>query len=213
MKKGDLIWGGIFIAFIAFVLYPATHDIFVDATTAHPYIGGFVKFALLATMGELLVVRLKSGTWQKSAGFIWRVIIWGVLGMAITLVFQIYGGGVAKALENGYLIGHKNVFLTAFWTSALMNLFFAPTFMAFHRFTDTYLDLKYGDAIKAPTINQVVKRIDWSGFIGFVVVKTIPLFWIPAHTVTFLLPPEYRILVAALLSMVLGILLTIAKKK
>ncbi|HSN67543.1 MAG TPA: hypothetical protein VLS94_12955, partial [Fusibacter sp.] len=101
----------------------------------------------------------------------------------------------------------------AFFTSLLMNTTFAPTFMAFHRYTDTYLDLKYGDKVAKPSVSQVVMRIDWKGFISFTVLKSIPFFWIPAHTVTFLLPPEYRVLVAAYLSLALGLLLTIAKGK
>lgn len=213
MKKGDFLWGAILLAFIGFVVYPATHEIFVDLTTSHPYMGGFVKFALLATMGEMLVVRMTTGNWKKAPGFIWRVVIWGFLGIAITLVFQIFGGGVRHAVDAGYLIGKDSAFLIAFWTSALMNLIFAPTFMAFHRFTDTYLDLKFGENVQKPTVEMIAKKIDWSGFIGFVIKKTIPFFWIPAHTVTFLLPAEYRVLVAALLSMVLGILLTFAKRK
>ena len=59
----------------------------------------------------------------------------------------------------------------------------------------------------------VLARIDWQGFIGFVVLKTVPFFWIPAHTVTFLLPPEYRVLVAASLSIALGAILAYAKRK
>jgi hypothetical protein len=48
---------------------------------------------------------------------------------------------------------------------------------------------------------------------GFVFKKTIPLFWYPAHTLTFLLPAEYRILFAALLGIVLGVLLSVASLK
>jgi hypothetical protein len=43
-------------------------------------------------------------------------------------------------------------------------------------------------------------------------VKTIPIFWIPAHTITFLLPSEYRVLSAAFLSIALGTILAFAKK-
>ena len=59
----------------------------------------------------------------------------------------------------------------------------------------------------------MTNRIDWNGFVSFVVVKTIPLFWIPAHTVTFMLAPEYRVVVAAFLSIALGGILSFAKKK
>ena len=45
---------------------------------------------------------------------------------------------------------------------------------------------------------------------GFVFKKTIPFFWIPAHTITFLLPGQYQVLFAALLGVALGIILSIA---
>ncbi|MCX7905011.1 MAG: Mpv17/PMP22 family protein, partial [Caloramator sp.] len=50
-------------------------------------------------------------------------------------------------------------------------------------------------------------------FISFVVLKTIPFFWIPAHTITFLLPSEYRVLMASFLSIALGAILSLAKRK
>lgn len=213
MKKGDLIWGAILLAFTAFVIVPETHVLFVNFTTAHPYVSGFLKFALLATMGEMLVGRLVSKKWKKAPGFIWRVVVWGFLGMVITLIFTVFSGGVMAALDKGLLIGKGSALAFAFFTSLLMNTTFAPTFMAFHRYTDTYLDLKYGDKVAKPSVSQVVTRIDWKGFISFTVLKSIPFFWIPAHTVTFLLPPEYRVLVAAYLSLALGLLLTVAKGK
>ncbi|NTV18536.1 MAG: Mpv17/PMP22 family protein, partial [Bacteroidales bacterium] len=48
-------------------------------------------------------------------------------------------------------------------------------------------------------------------FLKFVVGKTIPLFWIPAHTITFMLPDQYKVLFAASLSIVLGLILSYAK--
>ena len=49
---------------------------------------------------------------------------------------------------------------------------------------------------------------------GLMILKwTIPLFWIPAQTITFLLPEDYRVLFAAFLSIVLGVLLAIAALK
>lgn len=213
MKKGDIIWGAILLAFIAFIVVPATNVLFITFTSLHPYLGGFLKFGLLATMGEMLAGRIATGEWKKAPGFIFRVIIWGLLGMVITLIFQIYAGGVTGAMAKGYLPFEGVSFAFAFATSALMNLFFAPTFMAFHRYTDTYLDMKYGEGITQPSVKQVAQRIDWYGFISFVVLKTIPFFWIPAHTITFLLPGEYRVLMAAFLSMALGLLLAIGKRK
>jgi hypothetical protein len=45
---------------------------------------------------------------------------------------------------------------------------------------------------------------------GFVFKKTIPLFWFPAHTITFLLPAHLQVLFAAVLSIFLGIILSVA---
>lgn len=87
--------------------------------------------------------------------------------------------------------------------------------MILHRITDTYLDLGQGKlgAILKIDFKEVIKSIDWQNFFSFVVLKTIPLFWIPAHTITFLLPENYRILSAGFLSIALGLILTIAKLK
>ena len=46
---------------------------------------------------------------------------------------------------------------------------------------------------------------------SFTLLKTIPLFWIPAHTVTFMLPAEYQVIMAAALSIALGIMLSLKK--
>ena len=43
--------------------------------------------------------------------------------------------------------------------------------------------------------------------------KTIVVFWIPAHTITFCLPAQYQILMSAFLSLALGFILTIKPKK
>mgnify|MGYP001054567240 CR=1 FL=1 len=212
MKKGDALWG-LGIGFFALILLiPTTHEMFVQLTTFHPYIGGFIKFAILATMGELLAIRITTGDYNKPSGLIYRSLIWGFLGMVIVLIFGLFAGGVKGLLATGMLPGGNSQLAFAFFVSALMNSTFAPTMMAFHRCTDTYIDLKYEKQGKVH-LSEVVARIDWNSFVSFVVLKTIPVFWIPAHTITFLLPPEYRILVAASLSIALGAILAFAKRK
>ncbi len=101
--------------------------------------------------------------------------------------------------------------LRAFLISAIMNLTFAPVFMASHRITDLYIDSRY--AGKATSVSQIIGTTDWGKFIKDIVVKTIPLFWIPAHTITFMLPGGYKVLFAASLSIVLGLILSFAKMK
>ena len=191
---------------------------FAELTLAHPYLMGFAKFAVLATIGELIAIRIVGGHWKTPPGLVYRSAVWGVLGMGIVLMFEIFFTGTTSALSKGLLYGGnsalKPIWLAVF-TSAIMNLTFAPTFMAFHRFTDTAIDMVCGEGRNIGDISlaEVTNRIDWQGFVSFVVLKTIPFFWIPAHAVTFLLPPEYRILVAASLSIALGAILAYAKRK
>lgn len=217
MKKlnpGDFIWLAVLIIFTLLIILPPTHAGFIDLTTRFPYPMGFLKFALLASMGELLVVRLKSGGWKFPQGFIWKVLGWGLLGVAITFMFTFFSLGVAGLAAKGMPVGGSGAgsrLLQAFLTSALMNLTFGPVFMALHRITDTTIEFL---SRKEPVGHgRVLKAIDWADFISFVVFKTIPIWWIPVHTITFLLPVEYRVLVAAYLSIVLGIILVYARNR
>ena len=93
---------------------------------------------------------------------------------------------------------------------------FAPVFMTFHKITDAQIAV-HGGSLKAlitpiPMAERFA-QIDWSKQWGFVFKKTIPFFWYPAHTITFLLPSEQRVLFAALLGIALGVLLAVATRK
>ena len=212
MKKGDFFWLFSLTVFVAILITPVTHKMFVKFTTEHAYMGGFIKFFILATMGELLAIRIVTSDWNIPKGLLCRAFVWGLLGMAIVLIFSVFTAGITSALANGFLPGGNSKFAFAFFVSFIMNLSFAPTMMAFHRITDTFIDLKYENKKGKVTLSEVIKRIDWDGFVSFVIMKTIPIFWIPAHTITFLLPPEYRVLSAAFLSIALGAILAFAKK-
>ncbi len=248
-KYGTVIWVMILATFAAFLIVPSTHQLFVSATSSHPYIMGFIKFAILSTMGEFLATRLVFKRWQMVPGMLPKMFIWGVLGVLIVMMFSIYSQGVSAAVAKGLLwvgadgfckdavggagagaVGgaatgisfYVPLFLTALYTSVIMNLTFAPVFMAAHRITDTWIDAHFsgdnpgknsGDNSggQKMTIAGAISVIDWSGFLKFVVGKSIPLFWIPAHTITFLLPDTYKVIFAASLSIVLGLILSIAK--
>ena len=214
LNKGDYLWLLTFCGVSALLVIPATHRIFINGTQAHPYLLGFIKFMVLATLGELLAIRIVSGRWSRPHGMAYKSVLWGVFGMMIVLMFEIYLSGVGGAVKKELLFvgdGAFSAVLTAFFISALMNLTFAPAFMAVHRMTDTYIDMRADG--QSPNWREVVAKIDWPCFIAFVVARTIPFFWIPAHTVTFLLPPEYRVLSAAYLSIALGAILSYARRK
>lgn len=211
MKKGDLLWGlGIVLA-AAVLIVPASKAAFVELTGAHPYLMGFIKFAILAIMGELLAIRIIAGDWVIPSALGIRSAIWGLLGMAITLVFAIAPAGISGVMAKGLLPGGDSTLLWALYVGTFLNVSFGPVMMALHRMTDTYLDMR-AEGLK-PAVADVARRVDWASFYSFVIIKTVPLFWIPAHTITFLLPPEYRVITAAFLSVALGGILAFAKKR
>ncbi|OHE42528.1 MAG: hypothetical protein A3K26_06960 [Tenericutes bacterium RIFOXYA12_FULL_35_10] len=111
-------------------------------------------------------------------------------------------------------VGFLNRLSYAFIVSLAMNLIFAPTFMMLHRMTDTYIMLSSGSLknMRHVRFDQVIEAIDFKFLFSFVILKTIPLFWIPAHTLTFMLPSAYRVLLASYLSIALGMLLSIKRK-
>lgn len=219
MKLGDAAWGAALLVCLLLLGLPATHAPIVEATKLHPFLLGFVKFAILATMGELLSIRIVTGGWTMPAGLPWRAVVWGLLGVSLAVVFPVFAGGTREAAAAGLLPASSDParqrVLSAFLVSAVMNLTWAPTLMFYHRLTDTYLDLAGGRLSRLPQVRlaDVVRIIDWNTFAGFVVFRTIPLFWIPAHTITFLFPAELRVLVAAFLSLALGAILGFAKRR
>ena len=212
MQKRGIIWTGLLFFIIAILVIPASRAVFESLTASYPYIMGFIKFTILATMGEILSLRIKNRKWKRPTGVVYRALIWGFLGIWITMVFGLFNSGVASLQASGMLPGDASGLSLAFQTSLFMNIIFAPTMMGFHRITDTYVD-KYSKGRRNIQLSNVINEIDWDSFISFVLLKTIPLFWIPAHTIVFLMPDVYRIIAAAFLSMALGGILAFAAAK
>ena len=150
-NKGNIIAAVIAVSVIAFfalvLIIPASREVFKSLSSSHPYIMGFLKFGLLASCGEIFALRIKRKSWAFPNYFHFRALIWGAIGIAITFMMKVYTYGVVGMMEHGLLPALKNTesfwnsLLRAFFTAAVMNLTFGPTFMAFHKCTDTYLDL------------------------------------------------------------------------
>ncbi len=220
MKKIDIVFLFVFLFIISLLIIPFTRVVIEDLSSTYPYLMGFIKTSILATYGEMLASRILTKNYFHKKGLHLRFIVWGFLGMSFVLVFKIFDTGVNAAMSSNLLINvNSTSFLSkiyvAFTISFFMNIIFAPTFMILHRFTDTYIDLSFAKVknLRKVKIKDVISTIDWQVFFSFVVVKTIPFFWIPAHTITFLLPDNYRILSAGFLSIALGLILTISKLK
>ncbi len=199
------------LSFVIILVIPSTRVWFGETSSKYAYLMGFIKFALLATAGELIASYIISVNKTVPCKIVWRFIIWGLIGVWITFMMKVYSNAVITMMSNGLLVGGNSNFLRALFTSVLMNTTFGPTFMAVHKCTDKMLELK-AKGEKA-TLNAVVKGIDWGTFASFTILKTVPLFWIPAHTITFLLPSQYQVIMAASLSIALGIILSFGNRK
>ncbi|MCE5236795.1 MAG: hypothetical protein LLF87_12195 [Eubacteriales bacterium] len=195
----------------AVLVFPSSRAVFLEYTAAMPYLMGFLKFALLATTGEVLASKVAAGRFAFPKGVWAKAAVWGTIGLMLTLLMPVYAGGVAAVQASGLLPGKDSPFLTALFTSVLMNATFGVAMMAFHRITDTMIEQFFAEKNLNPM--RAVRAVDWAGFAEAVVFRAIPLFWIPAHTVTFLLEPSYRVFLSAALSIVLGLLLAMAKRK
>jgi hypothetical protein len=204
-------WMLVLAGILAVLGFPASREVFVATTRAHPYLMGMAKFALLGTMGELLSWKVVSGKWKLSGVRLWqRALVWALIGVMLTIAFPLFSAGVDDLLKNGFLPGQGVKWLAAFWKSFLLQAMFAFPFMTFHRITDTLIER--GQLFTKWPLIEVYKGIDWDNMFK-VVGTSIVLFWLPVHTINFMLPAEFRVIVAALLAIVLGLILGFAKRK
>jgi hypothetical protein len=229
MKKSDVVvLGVIIVILLPFFIFPSVLNACEELNAAHAYAMSFIKFAILATFGECLGLRLRTGVYnRKGFGILPRALVWGFLGITIKIAFVIFGEGApvmlktfgvyfpmadpADVLRQPGFTGIK--LLTAFAVGTSLNLFFAPVFMVFHRIADMHIMATSGTLkgfFTPVPVSKYAQEGDWLTFWNFVIKKTIPLFWIPAQTLNFMLPEGYRILVAAFYSVILGVLLSLA---
>ncbi len=227
MRTKDFIFILIVIAvFLPFMISDALYDWYLSFNAGHGMVMSFLKFAILATMGELLGLRISRGVYYfKGFGVLPRAIVWGILGMGINMAFIVFSTGVpafaeylgvkdTAAILSGTLSWQKVAL--AFSISVVLNSIFAPVFMTLHKITDTHIMNNGGtlSGLFTPIkMGEIMQNLNWKVQWGFVFKKTIPLFWFPAHTITFLLPGETRVLFAALLGVLLGVILSIAARK
>ena len=228
MKRNDLWFGLLVLAlFLPFFLSPALYDLYRAFNASHGMVMSFIKFAILSTLGEMLGHRLSTGAYTSPIfGVAPRMVVWGLLGMAINMAMIIFSKGTPLFLEQMGMSGAVEAFLSpvfswekllvALSVSVAMNTIFAPLFMTFHKVTDAHIAASGGSLRALITPIPMAERlasIDWQRQWGFVFKRTIPLFWYPAHTITFLLAPDYRVLFAALLGVVLGVLLSLSVRR
>lgn len=217
---------GVSCFFLPFFISDRIFEAYYQFNLAHGLLMSFIKFFFLATLGEVIGLRIRSGVYhRKGFGLLPRALVWGFLGITIYMAFGIFSAGTPVLLEklgfeDAALILHSDLswskVAVSFSISAALNLFYAPVMMTFHKITDIHILQNNGTlrGFFSPIyFARIFKEINWDVQWNFVFKRTIPLFWIPAQTITFLLPEEFRVLFAAFLGIVLGVLLAIAALK
>jgi hypothetical protein len=201
-------------------------DGFIAVTKASPYFTSFLKFAVLATFGECIGLRIATGDYNRPGfGILPKALVWGLLGMGIKMAFTIFAVGAPAVLaELGLPITPATLksgdffprLLAAFFVSVTINSTFAPLFMTLHKVTALHIAETGGTMrgfLTPIPMGRLLKEIRWDVMWGFVFKKTLPCFWVPAHTITFMLPPHFQVVFAALLGIVLGVILAVAGMK
>jgi len=224
LKRSDFYFIGILLVlFLPFILSEQLFNFYKEFNHSHGLITSFIKFAILATLGETLGARISTGQYvQKGFGIIPRMLVWGLIGITVKMSFVIFATGTPAFMEYAGFqnasealrgnLGWDKIFV-AFCTSVALNIIYAPVMMTFHKITDMHIQTYKGSlkALVSPIdFRKIFVNLNWSVQWNFMFKKTIPLFWIPAHTITFLLNPDYQVLFAAFLGVVLGAILAVA---
>ncbi len=184
---------------------------FIRLTGQHPYWMGFFKVALLATWGECLKMRLTRRTWKISKP-ISRFVVWGLFGIWFAFAFKGFPSFISALVQANMWPDGSKLWI-ALSTSLSINILggYAYTMMLGHEYFNKAISR--GKPISLTMFAEGMQgeeaSLNWFRFIP----KTIVYFWLPAHTITFLMPGYYRVLFAASLSVALGFLLTLTKRK
>jgi hypothetical protein len=227
MKKSDFIFlGSLILFFLSFFVNERVYQFYIEFNHDHGYIMAFIKFAVLATLGEVIGLRIKTGHYnQPGFGILPRSIVWGFIGLTIKGAFTIFATGTPVMLEGLGLNNAISAFagsfsaeklFVAFCISVALNVAYAPVMMTFHKMMDVHI-IEHGGTLSGlfsfVHFKKIFINLNWDVQWSFVFRKTIPFFWIPAHTLTFILPADFQVLFAALLGIALGTILSVASLK
>ncbi|MBN1519153.1 MAG: hypothetical protein JW923_03595 [Spirochaetales bacterium] len=170
---------------------------YVDWVKNNVLLSAFIQFAILGTLGELLgVLAAKRKPSAKVLEWLAKAVVWGFLGILVKYSFKGFSGYLEGLVHAGFLPAPamEPGFLRAFLLSVAMNAQFGPLLMFIHRSTDNLISGARGyQGIRAS-------------------LTTLAWFWVPAHTLTFMLPQEYQIGLAALWSVALGLIMGWTKR-
>lgn len=164
---------------------------YIDIVTAHPIITAMVQFAILGTLGDLIsrwIIQKQVTLPYGKIVLILKMVEWAFLAVCIKYAFIGFNGFVDSLIQHGMLPAAEG-FGRAFLISFFMNLQFGVFLVIMHRLLDNLVERKNN----WKNIEKGLYSLLW--------------FWLPAHTITFSLPRPYQIGLAALWSLVLGLIL------
>lgn len=170
---------------------------YLNWVKANPIVSAMIQFALLGTLGEIISKWLIRKSFRYPFSLkqtLWKMLVWALLGFAIKYAFKGYTGMVEYFMEHG-LLPQLSKLGKAFAISAFMNLNFGLLLVLVHRLLD----------------NLGEGKMNWKGLDKSF--YSLLWFWIPAHTFTFMQPDDLRIGLAALWSVMLGLILGIFNRR
>ncbi|OGS09023.1 MAG: hypothetical protein A2270_04330 [Elusimicrobia bacterium RIFOXYA12_FULL_51_18] len=164
---------------------------YIGLVTAYPISTAMVQFAVLGTLGDMvskwLIARRLFMPFSPRMTAL-KMLEWAVLAICIKYAFVGFNGFIDGLAGHGMTpeLGRLG---RALAISVSMNLQFGPFLVIAHRLLD----------------NAIVRKSNWvnldKGMLSLL------WFWIPAHTVTFILPKPFQIGLAAIWSTTLGLIL------
>lgn len=170
---------------------------YIEFVTAQPIVSAIIQFALLGTLGDTVsfwIVKRKIFLPYNHKTLILKIVEWSILAVMIKYAFIGFHGFIEALINNGYLPRIEGIG-KSFAISTSMNLQFGPFLVIMHRLLD----------------NLIAGKPNWKNLDkGF---YSLLWFWIPAHTITFILPREFQIGLAAIWSLALGIILGFYNRK
>jgi hypothetical protein len=164
---------------------------YIETVKAYPIVTAMIQFAILGTFGDVIskwIIRGRIFVPYDFLKFFLKMIEWAILAVFIKYAFIGFHGFIDGLTGHG-LLPEMNKLAYAFAISASMNLQFGPFLVIIHRLLD----------------NIVAGQNDWKNINKGML--SLLWFWIPAHTLTFILDKPLQIGLAALWSVLLGIIL------
>lgn len=164
---------------------------YIELVKQYPILTAMVQFAVLGTFGDIIskwIIKRSVHAPFNLITLLLKMCEWALLAVFIKYAFVGFHGFVDSLMAH-QLLPELNQLGYAFAISLSMNLQFGPFLVIMHRLLD----------------NAIVRKNNWDNLDKGL--YSLLWFWIPAHTITFILPKPFQIGLAAIWSVVLGLIL------